>query len=328
MLSLPGTIGIIAIMDSATYAENLTGANRIKVPEGSKLLVVAADWPEEPVPGGLPGQKKRFTGHFEPDERRPHVLGDINATGTAASSSDNPGELNFNGLLVEGKLTIEGTLNGNLGALNVTHCTLDPHTGGLTVTSKNDELKITLSRSLCGQIVVPKSVPSLSIAESIVDGIGNDAILAGGTAVEIEKTTVFGKTSTLQVEAGNSIFTDPLTAVRRQVGCVRFSYVTEDSKTPRRFRCQPDLALDKATAAEKVLIRARLVPTFTSAHYGHFAYGQLSRNCAIEIAAGADNGSEMGAFNFLLQPQRVANLQTGLDEYLRFGLEAGIILVT
>ena len=76
------------------------------------------------------------------------------------------------------------------------------------------------------------------------------------------------------------------------------------------------------------MIRVRLIPSFTSEDYGHYAYAQLSRTCAVEIATGGDNGAEMGAFNFLLQPQRLTNLQTGLDEYLRFGLEAGIVLVT
>jgi hypothetical protein len=32
----------------------------------------------------------------------------------------------------------------------------------------------------------------------------------------------------------------------------------------------------------------------------------------------------MGAFHELFEPQRITNLQIRLDEYLRFGLEAGI----
>jgi hypothetical protein len=36
----------------------------------------------------------------------------------------------------------------------------------------------------------------------------------------------------------------------------------------------------------------------------------------------------MGVFNQLKQPQREANLRTALEEYLRFGLEAGIFYVT
>lgn len=200
--------------------------------------------------------------------------------------------------------------------------------GGLSVTSKNDQLKIIVTRSITGPIVVPKSVPSLRIEESIVDGAGADAISASRTAVEIEKVTAFGKTNALQLEAGNTIFTGLLDVVRRQAGCVRFSYVPDGSKTPRRFRCQPDLALEDAKPADKNAIKARLVPSFTSEQHENDAYAQLSRTCAVEITGGADDGSEMGAFSFLKQPQRVSNLETSLDEYLRFGLEAGIIYVT
>ena len=39
-----GTDGIIAILDSRTYTENLSGTNQIVLPEGSRLLLLAADW--------------------------------------------------------------------------------------------------------------------------------------------------------------------------------------------------------------------------------------------------------------------------------------------
>jgi hypothetical protein len=34
----------------------------------------------------------------------------------------------------------------------------------------------------------------------------------------------------------------------------------------------------------------------------------------------------MGAWHFLQAPQRLRNLQIALGEYLRFGLEAGVIV--
>ena len=81
--------------------------------------------------------------------------------------------------------------------------------------------------------------------------------------------------------------------------------------------------------SEARLIRlARLRPRFTSTHYGDPAYGQLALNCADEIRTGAEDGSEMGVFQQLYQPQRETNLRLVLEEYLRFGLEAGILYVT
>ena len=48
----------------------------------------------------------------------------------------------------------------------------------------------------------------------------------------------------------------------------------------------------------------------------------------VEIRTGADDEAEMGAGHTLYQPQREINLRVRLDEYLRFGLEAGVFYVT
>ncbi|NEQ24547.1 MAG: hypothetical protein F6K28_36660 [Microcoleus sp. SIO2G3] len=66
-------------------------------------------------------------------------------------------------------------------------------------------------------------------------------------------------------------------------------------------------------------------PHFTSERYGEPTYAQLNTICPIEIRTGTEDGSEMGVFNFLKQPQREANLQASLKEYLRFGLQADIL---
>ena len=154
----------------------------------------------------------------------------------------------------------------------------------------------------------------------------------------LERVTVFGEGHVKQLDlASEVIFVHPVTADRRQVGCVRFSSVPDGSQTPRQFRCQPGLAIEerkKALApvplstAEEDEIKQRLRPQFTSSKYGEPAFSQLATACADGIKTGAENGAEMGAFCLLQQPQRLANLQVALDEYLRFGLEAGIFFVT
>ena len=65
-------------------------------------------------------------------------------------------------------------------------------------------------------------------------------------------------------------------------------------------------------------------PQFSSLRYGRPDYCQLSQLCAAEIRQGADDEAEMGAFHDLYQPQRESNLRVRLEEYLRFGLEAGV----
>jgi len=63
---------------------------------------------------------------------------------------------------------------------------------------------------------------------------------------------------------------------------------------------------------------------FTSFRFGNAAYTQLGRFCPDAILRGADDESEIGAFHDLFQPQREAYLRARLEEYLRFGLEAGV----
>ena len=325
-----GTDGIITILDSRTYTENLSGTDAIIVPEGSRLLVVAADWPaqrETPPSASL---------ILDPNGLRPHLLGDLAVQGTAPALSDVPGELYIDGLLIEGAVTV---LVGNLGKLGISHSTVAPG-GSLSAVSSgapggdNDGLMVNLYRAICGPISLSTNVPGLNTADSIVtsgpaSGDSAAAIDAAGAVLNLQTTTVFGTTGGRIVNAGNSIFTGLVTAQRQQTGCVRFSYVPDGSTTAPRYHCQPDLALDGITdPGTRNAIEARLEPQFTSIDFGQPGYAQLSLRCANEITNGAEDGSEMGAFSFLQQAQRETNLQTALGEYLRFGLEAGMIEVT
>jgi len=81
-------------------------------------------------------------------------------------------------------------------------------------------------------------------------------------------------------------------------------------------------------AEAKLSLLNQLQPSFTSTEYGNPGYAQLSLNCADELRLGAEDRSEIGSFNDLKQPQRIANLQAGLEEYSRFGLAVKIIYIT
>ena len=70
------------------------------------------------------------------------------------------------------------------------------------------------------------------------------------------------------------------------------------------------------------------VPQHTSLRFGDPAYGQLRHTTHPAIRRGADDESEMGASHELYAPQREANLAIRLDEYLRFGLQAGWFYAT
>jgi hypothetical protein len=222
---------------------------------------------------------------------------------------------------------------GNLGALSISHSTVAPP-GALNVLAggagQNDALAVSLYRSICGAISIDGLAPSLKLTDTIAGSAdASPAIAAPAAFIAIESCTVFGTTTGRIVEASNSIFTGLVRAERRQTGCVRFCSLPPASQTARRYRCQPDLALSGIFgAAARAAVRARVTPLFTSIEFGQPAYAQLGRLCAAEIASGAEDESEMGVFHYLQQPQRRANLRAALDEYLRYGLEAGSIEVT
>lgn len=320
----PGTDGVIAVLDSSTYRPNKP-PTPIEIPEGSRLLIVAADWAA--VRQSSSGEPNTL----DPKGLRPHFRGPIDVTGTAPAGSPNPGQLFIDGLLIEGQLTIQP---GNLGTLGLSHSTITP-SGGLTVKpSSGEALVVNLYRSICGPISIDATSPAaLTSVDSIISSGPSSkstdaAITALGATSEIQTSTVFGTANSFILSASDSLFTGVVTATRKQTGCVRFCFVPVSSQTGKRYHCQPDLALTNILKSDQGPIIARLSPQFTSTDLGQPGYAQLSSACPTEITTGGDNGSEMGAFNFLQQPQRAANLQTALDEYLRIGLEAGAIRET
>ena len=63
------------------------------------------------------------------------------------------------------------------------------------------------------------------------------------------------------------------------------------------------------------------------ARWGDPAYGQLHAADA-PVRVGADDGDQIGVTHQLFETRREANLRIRLDEYLRFGLEAGVFRAT
>lgn len=323
-----GTTGVISIMDNSSYVEDLT----IVVGEGSRLLIVSAEWPEVVQPDG---GRRGVPGQFTAAGCRAHVRGRIDVQ----SLGDRGGQVFMNGLLIEGEIDVAA---GKLRQLSLRHCTLVPGRGftcegyprafrepSLMVRATTGSLEI--DHSITGGLQVNEEVTA-TIRDSIVDATSRCGVAysvpehqgPGGT-LTIANSTVIGKVHTrLLVLATNTIFFSrramhdawkaPVLSTRRQQGCVRFSFVPVGSQTPPRYQCQPRDEDDEA----------RVIPLFNSLRYGEPGYAQLSERGAVEIFQGADDESEMGAFHELFEPQRLANLRVRLDEYLRFGLEAGI----
>ncbi len=320
----PGSFGVISVMDNGRYAEDLTGTDAITLPEGSRLLILGAGWPAVQDPDAPPGALIRLPGQVEPAGLRPQLVGAVEIAGLAPEGSETPGELLLDGLLIDGAVSLA---DGHLGALALSHVTLMPGAGGLSMAAGNPDLAITLHRCISARIDLTTPVRQLRITDSIVDA-SPVALSVPETPLEICNSTVFGASACLRIEASGVIFTETVTAARLQTGCARYCWLPPGSATPRRYRCQPQLALDAAPPGDEAAIIARLRPAFTAEHFGTPGYAQLARSCAPEIAQGGEDGDEMGAWRFLFQPQRLSNLRNLMPDYLPFGLEAGLFFET
>lgn len=241
-------------------------------------------------------------------------------------------------------------------ALTIRHCTLVPgwglgaHCEPMRPAEPSLELtrvhaRVRIEHSILGSVQVDadpvRSDPMpLCVADSIIDAATPDkeAIGAPGNGIAhvlltVLRCTVFGTVEVHAVDlAEDSIFDDCVHVARRQIGCMRFCHVQPQCRTPRRYRCQPDLALaalkDDPDGLPPAGERLRVRPQFTSEWYGHPGYGQLGASCAQEIRRGAGDESEMGAFHDLFQPQREANLRARLEEFTPAGVDVAIIRAT
>ena len=305
---------------------------------------------------------------------RPVLLLSDSTTWATVSGRDDS-RFTLDGILIAG---LPVNIEGDLSQVAIRHCTLLP---GSTIQrdcrpDRPDEPSLVLLKtratlhiqsSIVGSIQVKQDEVGtdptpICISDSILDAtgsdreaIGSDADLLAHAVLTIRRSTVMGYIEVHAIElAENSIFTGHVKAGRRQVGCMRFCYVPPGSRTPRRYRCQPDLvrstvedecetAIEKATDAgdtRHVAVleaeRDRLIasqelrtqPTFNGLRHGLPTYCQLAGSCADEIKRGADDESEMGVFHDLYEPQRFSTLDARLDEYTPADTDAGIIFAT
>jgi hypothetical protein len=305
---LPGQLGVIAITDSATYEESLD----VVVPPGDRLLIVAAAVPPlgaDPVVLDV--------GALAAVGVVPHLVGDLRVS-AAPGGADAGAELVLDGLSVEGDVRVapEG-----LSRLVVADCTLlhdGLRAGGWVSADGNRHLAVRVLSTVAAGARLGDA-ETLAVADSILHAgcqPGVVAVDAASARADVAACTILGGTCVRILTASNTIFQDRVVVSRLQEGCARFSYLPFDSRTPRRYRCQPTSATSP------------LVPVFGSIRPVDPAFGQLAATCPQEIARGADDEGEMGAYHYLQQPRRMANLAAQLDRYLRLGLEAGFFFAT
>lgn len=179
--------------------------------------------------------------------------------------------------------------------------------------------RLIVRRSIMGPIHVirdnpadPSTVDQLLICESLIDASQTTDRLAISTlfgAVVIESSTILGDIVADVLKASDTIVDGRVTVVNNQAGCFRFSASEPgDGVTlPPRYR-------DVFEPIPPYI--------FNSTRFGDPQYGQLSVVAPDTIAKGAENGSEMGVFSFLLNPIRLASVRAKVNEFGPVGVLA------
>ncbi len=342
--NVAGRRGVVAILDNASYDEPLPA---IELAADAGLAVVAAGWPAALEASGA---RRRHLQDLVPVGRRPFVDAAL-----AVDAADGAFGLVVDGLMTAGPIRLQA---GTLERLAAHHATLGATASGLVdaleVAATAGIARIEIAASVVGAFALPPTVGTLAVIDSL---IGEDreadagagvlstatAIDAEGTDIAVRRSTVFGRIRARTADLDQVIATGRVRALRRQEGCVRYAFVPLGSRTAPRFRCQPDLALEAATAelrsltenpsaqltdAEAATIARRTLPRFTSTRFEHPAFGQLGALCPEAVRRGGEASTEMGAFARLGLSIRQSNLAAALQDTLRVGLEAGVFRVT
>lgn len=301
----PRLAGLVEIADSGSYV-----LPPLALPDGARLMVQAASG------------------------ERPHLRADDGLRLSVAAGAS----LTLSGLLLEGPLAVSGS-----GTLRMIDCSLPGGIGAAPGTDPGSlALQISLERCISGPLLLPDSDGSLDLRDSIVDRqptpgapVGADAPAIGpanGVAppTSIVRCSLLGAVRVRELRmASESLFTHAVVAARPGVGGARFCALPPGPDTPRRFRCQPDLALaEQADEPARAAAQRRLAPQFVSVRYGDPGYAQLAPGSADELRSGAEDGGEVGVMHMLYQQQRAAGLRVALDEFLPAGFEAGIFFET
>jgi hypothetical protein len=227
-------------------------------------------------------------------------------------------------------------LQGVFDRVVIRHCTLDP--GGemaridpgkcqaipyVRLVVRGDVEEMVIESSVVGPIVEdraaghPGIIQKLVLRDSIVQSIdpaNSPAVETALGVVEMQRATVFGDVRVNRLVASEALIQGLVKVTDNQHGCFRFSATDDDPRT--RLPAQFESHLYKPAVPNHF---------FVSRRFGDPDYGKLSTAAPQEIVRGAENRSEVGAFNSLLNPIKLDDLRAKAGEFMPFGLIAQFI---
>ncbi|MGM1062641.1 hypothetical protein [Saccharothrix sp. Mg75] len=307
--------GSVAFQEQLEFVLDRGDRLEVRAAEGARPVIRLLDWYSN-RPDALIIRATEDDDRHDPDDRgRPGPPGVV-----------------LDGLLVTGRGV---HVSGPVGRVVIRHSTLvpgwtlEPDCGPVrpeepSLVVESPAVCVEVERSVIGTILVlgdeVRTEPiGIHLSDSVLDATGRDREALSGpecshahAVLSVHRTTVIGEVHAHAVRIGeDSVFHGLLHVARRGIGCLRFCSVAPGSRTPRRYRCDTGHR-----------------PRFASTRYGRPDYAQLAAGCPREIARGAEDGAELGAFHDLFQPQREDNLRARLEEFLPAGTTAAIVFVS
>jgi hypothetical protein len=324
--------GVFEFEDSKTYlaSGDITGIERLTLqaadferPYVKRITPAGAEWvfaaePKAPVPPGEPEPDTNFR-----DLTLTGLWIGIEEESAAAGPAPCPP--------VGAALVLEGVFD----RVVIRHCTLDP--GGekartdpgqcqaipyVRLLVRGSVQELVIESSIIGPIVEdeisgdPGAIEELIIRDSIVQSIdpASPAIATTLGTVELERVTVFGSVDVNRLFATEALIQGLVKVTDNQHGCFRFSATQDDpaKRLPQQFESH---------------LFAPTIPNhfFVSRRFGDPGYAQLAETAPATIIRGAENRSEIGAFNSLLNPIKLEDLKAKVNEFMPFGLIAQYI---
>lgn len=321
--------------------EHLPGAAtefEVALHPDTSLSVVAAEWrPNVDKANGVVFDAN-LAGFLVRRERGAVIEGAVVLHASAAPPPDGrAGQCTFDGLELTKGLQLR---KDACDRLDLRHCTVrNPGSTAIGTSAALTGCEIVIDRSILGKCRFDfgsaAAQARLSISNSILfgDAAGAPVLAARSCDTEMCGVTLFGEVLVRSLDATNILFTEPVETVRRQAGCVRYSFVPPGSTTSRRFRCLPDIALARRaeergnalTAEERTSEVLGSRPVFLDTEPDAPGFAMLHSLCPDSVALGGEGESEMGAFALTATRLRLRNMTRLFDRFLPFGMRAAIL---
>jgi len=240
------------------------------------------------------------------ERQRPTVLVDATAGWAAPASPVEYDRLEICGLALGGDgwsgLDVPPTREVRLTLATLLHAEN-------TVTFQTSDEAAVVTVLLCQTAGLGLDGPGvLVVRDSVVDAASGVAVDVPTGRADLTRVSVGGGVTAHVLDADTAVFDGVVTVEDRFHGCVRYARVAGGSVLPRSHRVVVDVPL-------RVVSRNRRDPGFW----------RLREDCDPAVAAGAEDGSELGAFGSVRLAARLAGFRRRLQEFTPAGLQTGVI---